>query len=233
MPHAAVLLIEDDADFRQLLVQYLEEVGFTCTQASDGVEGVRMAFSSPPDIVLLDLALPRLDGWEVCKLLRMQSTVPIIVLTGLVSQDEKVRLLRMGADDFLFKPPRIPELVARMEALLRRASYASTAPVTQAGGLALDAGAERALVNGAPVDLSPIEWKVLRFLAQRAGQVVTFDALLEHLWGEGHTRQHEFLQVHVKSLRSKLGDPQQQPHFIETVQDTGYRFIGQTELRGP
>src|SRR5207302_10288150 len=228
MPEAATILLVDDEDAVQKLLTYpLEREGFRVMQARDGEEALRRFGMERVDLVVLDLMLPKLDGLEVCRRLRAQSTVPIIMLTARDDELDKVLGLELGADDYITKPFSIREFRSRVRALLRRAS---TPPQPEADdvisldGLVIDVAKRTVEVHGRPVMLTYVEFELLRTLASHPGRVYTRRMLLEALWGGADYREPRTIDVHVRHLREKLERDPREPEYIFTVRGVGYRF---------
>jgi DNA-binding response OmpR family regulator len=231
MPDSATILLVDDEDAVQKLLTYpLEHEGFRVLQARDGEEALERFAAEHVDLVVLDLMLPKLDGLEVCRRLRARSTVPIIMLTARDDELDKVVGLELGADDYITKPFSIREFRSRVRALLRRASIASMTDATDvitADGLAIDVAKRTVEVRDRPVDLTYVEFELLRTMAGRPGRVFSRQALLEALWGDYAYREPRTIDVHVRHLREKLELDPREPEFIFTVRGVGYRFRDQ------
>jgi DNA-binding response OmpR family regulator len=231
MPDSATILLVDDEDAVQKLLTYpLEHEGFRVLQARDGEEALERFAAEHVDLVVLDLMLPKLDGLEVCRRLRARSTVPIIMLTARDDELDKVVGLELGADDYITKPFSIREFRSRVRALLRRASIASMTDATDvitADGLAIDVAKPTVEVRDRPVDLTYVEFELLRTMAGRPGRVFSRQALLEALWGDYAYREPRTIDVHVRHLREKLELDPREPEFIFTVRGVGYRFRDQ------
>jgi two-component system, OmpR family, response regulator len=229
-PDAATILLVDDEDAVQKLLTYpLERDGFRVMQARDGEEALQQFGTERVDLVVLDLMLPKLDGLEVCRRLRAQSTVPIIMLTARDDELDKVVGLELGADDYITKPFSIREFRSRVRALLRRAALGGQADgrdVIRADGVVLDLARRAVEVRGAPVELTYVEFELLRTLATRPGRVFSRQALLEALWGDYAYREPRTIDVHVRHLREKLEADPHEPDLIQTVRGVGYRLRG-------
>jgi|YNPNPStandDraft_1061719.scaffolds.fasta_scaffold14881_2 DNA-binding response OmpR family regulator len=221
-----VLLVDDDPALRQVLTVLLEEEGFSVITARDGDEGLRLAMTERPDLILLDIILPHTDGRTVCRRLREISDVPIIMLTCLPTPNEKVERLMDGADDYVTKPFHNDELVARMRAVLRRARRQAdpTLHVYDDGYLKVDLDAHQVFVEGTFVPLAPKEWRLLEYFLHHKNRVVTHQALLRYAWGEGFEEDYASLKVYIAHLRHKLGDSADKPRYIHTERTLGYRF---------
>jgi DNA-binding response OmpR family regulator len=226
---ATILLVDDEEAVQKLLAYPLEHEGFRVLQAWDGEEALARFASEHVDLVVLDLMLPKLDGLEVCKRLRAQSTVPIIMLTARDDELDKVVGLELGADDYITKPFSIREFRSRVRALLRRASTPSLPDggredVISADGLRIDLAKRTVDVRGEPVQLTYVEFELLRTLAARPGRVFSRQMLLEALWGDSAYREPRTIDVHVRHLREKLERDPSAPEYILTVRGVGYRF---------
>jgi DNA-binding response OmpR family regulator len=229
MPDSSTILLVDDEDSIQKLLAYpLEREGFRVLQARDGEEALERFASERVDLVVLDLMLPKLDGLEVCKRLRAISEVPIIMLTARDDELDKVLGLELGADDYITKPFSIREFRSRVRALLRRASaprrVATDGESISAGGLRIDLPRRIVEVRGRPVQLTYVEFELLRTLAGQPGRVYSRRMLLEALWGAADFREPRTIDVHVRHLREKLERDPAEPEYILTVRGVGYRF---------
>jgi two-component system, OmpR family, response regulator len=228
MPDPATILLVDDEDAVQKLLTYpLEHEGFRVLQARDGEEALQRFGGEHVDLVVLDLMLPKLDGLEVCRRLRAQSTVPIIMLTARDDELDKVVGLELGADDYITKPFSIREFRSRVRALLRRAAIASQTDgrdVIRADELEIDLAKRTVDVRGRSVSLTYVEFELLRTMAGRPGRVFSRQALLEALWGDSAYREPRTIDVHVRHLREKLERDATKPELILTVRGVGYRF---------
>jgi DNA-binding response OmpR family regulator len=229
MPESSTILLVDDEDAVQKLLAYpLEREGFRVVQARDGEEALARFATEHVDLVVLDIMLPRLDGLEVCRRLRSQSSVPIIMLTARDDELDKVLGLELGADDYITKPFSIREFRSRVRALLRRAaaprSGALADEVITADGLRIDLGRRQVELEGRTVALTYVEFELLRTLASNPGRVYTRQMLLESLWGGSAYREPRTIDVHVRHLREKLETDPREPEYIFTVRGVGYRF---------
>jgi len=228
-PSSTILLVDDEDAVQQLLTYPLEREGFRVLQARDGEEALRRFAEEPVDLVVLDVMLPKLDGLEVCKALRAESTVPIIMLTARDDELDKVLGLELGADDYITKPFSIREFRSRVRALLRRAAsprHASseTDELISTDGLKIDLGRRSVEVRSRPVQLTYVEFELLRTLASQPGRVYSRRMLLEALWGGADYREPRTIDVHVRHLREKLEEDPREPEYILTVRGVGYRF---------
>ncbi len=223
-----ILIVDDDPALRIVISALLQEEGFNVIAAVDGDECMRVAYERHPDLVLLDIMMPNKDGREVCRQLRQISNVPIIMLTALSTETEKVARLNDGADDYLTKPFYNAELVARIRSILRRArtEFTQTARVYEDDALYVDFGAQRALLHNKELNLSPKEWRILEYLMQHPNRPVPRQALLEYAWGKGYDIQanYNYLKVFISHLRHKLHESIRRPRYIHTERHAGYWF---------
>lgn len=218
-----VLVCDDEPQIVRALRVVLREAGFKAIPASDGEEALDRAAVQPPDAAIIDLVLPDIDGIEVCRRLREWTTIPIIVLSAVGDEQEKVRALEAGADDYVVKPFGPRELVARLQAALRRAGAATDEPVVVAGDLEIDLAARAVRRAGAEVHLTPIEFDLLTAFARNRGRLLTHRALLTEVWGPGHANDTPVLRTHIGNLRAKI-DPDGASALIRTDPGVGYRF---------
>ncbi len=226
-PKPLVLLVEDDAQMRKFVRIALESHDYRVVEAVSGDEAVRQAAAYPPDVVLLDLGLPDMDGLAVAKRLREWSAVPILVISARGQEDMKVKALDGGADDYLTKPFGAAELMARLRVALRHAARSREAPsaVVRIGDdVELDLVKRQVRVRGAEVHLTPIEYKLLAALVKHAGMVMTHRHLLELVWGPGHAHQMQYLRVYMTQLRHKLEQTPARPRHLVTEPGIGYRL---------
>jgi two-component system phosphate regulon response regulator PhoB len=222
-----ILVIEDDPDIALSLRLKLErEGGFSVATAHDGAAGLRLAVSQPPDLVLLDVNLPGMDGFEVCRHLRAEpatAATPVIMLTARISEADRVTGLDLGADDYITKPFSPKEALARVRAVLRRSERSAEGPEALVdGALRVDLAARRAAISGAPLPLTRKEFDLLVELIRQRGRVLTRDRLLETVWGYDYPGETRPVDVHVRRLRQKLGSPLDER--VETVVGVGYRY---------
>jgi DNA-binding response OmpR family regulator len=225
---STILLVDDEDSVQKLLAYPLERDGYRVLQARDGQEALDRFNSEHVDLVVLDIMLPRLDGLEVCKRLRAESTVPIIMLTARDDELDKVLGLELGADDYITKPFSIREFRSRVRALLRRAATPRRDPrddeLIESDGFKIDLARRVVEVRGVPVQLTYVEFELLRILASNPGRVYTRQMLLEGLWGGSEYREPRTIDVHVRHLREKLERDAREPELIFTVRGVGYRF---------
>jgi len=223
-----ILVVDDEPHIVELVRYNLEREGFQVTVAYDGREALRRARAEQPDLIVLDLMLPYVDGLEVCRTLRRESTVPILVLTAKDGELDRVLGLETGADDYVTKPFSPRELVARVRAILRRARPEGQAGVPQArlaaGDLVLDPNTREVFLAGRPVELTTKEFDLLRLLMAHPNRVFSRDALLEHVWGYDYFGSTRTVDMHISRLRDKIEDDPASPTFIVTVRGVGYKF---------
>ncbi len=220
-----VLIVEDEAQIRKFLRISLEAHGYEIVEARLGALGIELCASAKPDLVILDLGLPDMDGQEFIRSVREWSQVPVIVLSVRSLEDDKVRALDSGANDYMTKPFGIRELVARMKVLLRHTEEAeNVATEFSMGGLTIDLPSREVTVDGKPVHLSKKEYELLHLLISRPGQIFTHQQILSRVWNPSRENETHYLRVLVGQLRAKLGDDPSNPRFIVTVQGVGYRL---------
>jgi two-component system KDP operon response regulator KdpE len=222
-----LLLIEDEPQIRRAIRNAVADTAERIVEAETGREGIDLAASWRPDLVVLDLGLPDLDGVEVCREIRKWATMPIVVLSARHSDDEKVALLNAGADDYVTKPFSTQEFAARVRAQLRRALLAShpgTETVVTADDVSIDLAARRVIRQGDIVRLTPIEWELLRTMASQAGRTLTHQQLFDAVWGKAIGNPQQYLRVHITNLRRKIEREPASPRLIVTEPGVGYRF---------
>jgi two-component system KDP operon response regulator KdpE len=222
-----ILVVEDEPAFAELIALWLDRHGWRPIVATDGLEALRVFEAEQPDLVLLDLSLPSLDGWQTMERIREVSLVPILVVTARGSEADKVRGLSGGADDYITKPLSFPELVARIGAALRRANAWGRTDGTDEirhPGLVIESRSHRVVVDGRTVHLTPTEYRVLRHLAERPDTLVAHAELLDAIWGPGYREDVHLLRVTMRNLRAKLADAAPGRRFIATAYGLGYRF---------
>jgi two-component system KDP operon response regulator KdpE len=219
-----VLVVDDEPQIRRALRVGLISHGYQVQVAASGEEALDLAASAPPDVVILDVAMPGLTGLEVCKELRQWSQVPIIILSARGQERDKVEALDLGADDYLTKPFGMDELLARIRVALRHAPGGAASPVLRSGELELDQARRLVQLRGEPVHLTPTEYDVLRYLMANAGKVVTHRALLGAVWGPGYQDSARMLRVFIAQLRHKIEPVPARPTYIRTEPSVGYRF---------
>lgn len=224
---ARILIAEDEAPLRNLMRMSLESDGHQVVSASDGEEALRMFSVAPFDLVILDVMMPRMNGFSVCREIRTRSDVPIIMLTALGSTDAVVTGLELGADDYISKPFSFREVGARVQAVLRRNSYVrerANPLVLQNGTVSLSVAAQQASIDGRPIHLTPIEFKLLFALMVNAGSVMSKSELFMEVWGYSFTGGTNLVEVTIRRLREKIEPDPSQPVYILTVRSVGYMF---------
>jgi two-component system KDP operon response regulator KdpE len=227
-PATVALIVDDEVQIRRFLRAGLELEGFAVQEAATGAEAVRAATLRPADLIILDLGLPDMDGAEVVERLRSWSEVAIIVLSVRSSEDEKVRLLELGADDYVVKPFGMAELLARARAALRRQRRSVVGePVVRVGPLTIDLAQHRVTRDGAAVQLTAKEYRLLQVLATHAGNVVTHQHLLKAVWGPSHAHDGHYLRIFVRKIRRKIEKDPARPRLLRTELGVGYRLIGE------
>ncbi len=220
-----VLVCDDEPHIVRALKIVMREAGFEALPAETAAEALQVATLQRPDAAIIDLVLPDGDGVEVCRALREWSDMPILVLSAVGDEDQKVRALEAGADDYVTKPFSPRELVARLQAALRRAAPAPAEPVIEADGLEVDLAARVVRRNGADIHLTPIEFDLLRALVRHRGRLMTHRALLIDVWGPQYADDTQVLRAHIANLRRKI-EPPGQRRYIRTEPGIGYRFAG-------
>ncbi len=230
MSGETILLIDDDATLRELLAAQLHTAGYRTREAADGSTGLKLAAEASPDLIVLDVMMPGMSGWEVCERLRApggaaKSRVPIILLTAKGEELDKLRGFRLGVDDYVTKPFSFAELIARIGAVLTRAQFAQ-APThaLSSDDLAIDFDQKHATVNGRPIDLTPTEYRLLETLARRAHHTVPAETLLTEVWGPEYAGEVEHVKHYIWTLRSKIEVDPGDPKHIITERGFGYRF---------
>lgn len=222
-----VLVIDDNRLDRKIARDSLSSAGFSVREAETGAEGLRVLYESRPDVVLLDVLMPEMDGWTVCQRVRELCDVPVVMLTSLNREEEMIKGLNLGADDFVSKPISPGHLVARVQAVLRRSrtpAPASRNVTYDDGTLRIDAARHEVRLADAAVELTPTEFRLLVALAEQPGQVHTYEALLTSVWGPEYADDIDFLRVYVWRLRKKLEADSERPRWILTERGFGYRF---------
>ena len=223
-----ILLAEDEVALRDFVSRNLRARGFEVLEASNGLEALAVWEREDPRLLILDIMMPRMDGLEVCRRVRERSAVPIIVLTALDAESDKVTALDLGVDDYLTKPFGVEELLARVRAVLRRAQWEAmplASGVKQFGDLEIDLSGHVVRLQGAEVRLSPIEFAVLKQLITHAGKVLTHRMLLQSIWGPEYGGETEYLRVYINRLRQKLEPDSTNPRYLLTEPGVGYRFV--------
>jgi DNA-binding response OmpR family regulator len=219
-----ILFVEDDDSLRESATLVLERVGFTVVAVGDGQLALDTFSSKPFDLVLLDVMLPSVDGFDVCREIRRTARTPIVMLTARTETAEVVAGLELGADDYVTKPFEASELVARVRAVLRRATPDTEVTVLRVGELEIDAEAFRVSNEGVPLELTATEFRLLLELVRHPGRVLTRELLLDRVWGYDYLGDSRLVDMAVKRVRDKLGDDARSPRYITTVRGVGYRF---------
>ncbi len=231
-PVAELLLVEDDADIRRALIRTLADLGHVVTTAATGLDGVRAVIDHRPELVILDLGLPDVDGADVVRMIRAVSSVPIIVATARGDEPTIVNLLQLGADDYVIKPFGPAQLAARITAVMRRST--GIGPVALVvGGLRVDQVAREVTLDGVPIELTPREFDLLSYLASRAGAVVSRRELMTQVWRLPFGGAEDTVDVHLSWLRRKLGESAQQPRYLHTIRGVGVKLANPATRSGP
>lgn len=226
-PPPVVLVIEDEAPIRKFLRTGLESQGMKLVESVTGNDGLAQAATRAPDIVLLDLGLPDMDGFALVRRLREWSTVPVIILSARGQEQDKIQALDAGADDYVTKPFSMGELLARMRVALRhraRTQSGDESSLVEAGDLRIDLERRNVTVSGKPVRLTPIEYRLLTTLARHPGKVLTHEFLLREVWGPGYVSQRHYLRVYMTQLRHKIEPDPARPRLLVTEPGVGYRL---------
>ena len=227
---ARILVVDDEPQIRRSLQVNLERSGYAVETVATGEAALTSFHNRHPDIVILDLIMPRIGGPAVVRLIRESSTVPIIVLSAIGEESRKVEALELGADDYMTKPFGMEELLARIRSLLRRAAGAHRAqPIFIAGGLCMNFDRREVTVDQKPVRLTPTEYDLLKYMIEHAGKVPTHRLLLREVWGQAYVDQAQYLRVFIGQLRKKLEQDPTRPRFILTDPGVGYRFCAEPD----
>jgi DNA-binding response OmpR family regulator len=226
-----ILVVEDDPNLRATLKYNLVKDGYKVVTAADGAEALEVARSDKPEMIILDLMLPKLSGLEVCRILRKEMTIPIIILTAKTDEVDKIVGLEIGADDYMTKPFSMRELLARVHALLRRAGTGRQQPAVEPesikiGDLEINISRHQAFYRNSPLDLTPKEYDLLLFLARNKGFVFSREQLLEKVWGYDYAGNTRTVDVHIRWLRKKLEADPRNPELILTIRGAGYKLEG-------
>ena len=225
----SILIIDDDVVLQHNLGETLQDLGYAVETASTGIEGFWKAYRIKPDLIILDVMLPELDGWEICQRFREMTNTPILFLTSLGGEEDMVKGLDLGGDDYLVKPVSMRVLEARVKTLLRRGSSSNGSETAisrsiQYEGLIIDIDRHEVRLNDQRIDLTPIEFKLLTCLVNHQGRALPRDFLLRQVWGEGYCGQPSELWTYISYLRHKIEADPSKPEFIQTVRGVGYRF---------
>lgn len=219
-----VLIVDDETSIRRYLRAALSAQGFAVHEAANGQEALNAVITNRPDIIILDLGLPDIDGIEVTRRLREWSQIPIIILSVREAEQDKIAALDAGADDYLTKPFSTGELMARMRVAMRRSTSQPDEPVLQVGSLQMDLSRRLVTVNETQISLTPTEYDILRLLLQNAGKVLTHRQLLRQVWGTAYESELHILRVNISNLRRKIEPDPSRPHYILTEPGVGYRL---------
>ena len=229
MPNDKILIVEDDANLLETIKYNLRKEGYDVVAASDGEQALEVARKEKPDLIVLDIMLPKLDGFEVCRILRKEMTVPILMVTAKADETDKIVGLEIGADDYMTKPFSMRELLARVRAMLRRAKISSKseeATSIKIGNLEIDIARHRASLSAKALELSPKEFDLITFLAMNKGLVFSREQLLEKVWGYDFAGDTRTVDVHIRWLRQKIEADPAHPQKLVTVRGTGYKLEG-------
>ncbi|AZZ53405.1 MULTISPECIES: response regulator [Rathayibacter] len=220
-----ILIADDDPQILRALRITLTARGYDVVTAGDGTEAINRAIDERPDLYMIDLGMPRLDGVEVIQALRGWTSAPVLVVSGRTGSADKVGALDAGADDYVTKPFSMDEVLARIRALSRRVQPAEGEPTVRIGDVTVDLAAKSAMRDGAAVRLTPTEWQVLEILVRNAGKLVTRRSLLDEIWGPTHVTDTGYLRLYLAQLRKKLEPDPAHPRFLLTEAGMGYRFV--------
>jgi DNA-binding response OmpR family regulator len=231
MKETRIMIVDDDPSIRKFVRANLEARGYKVLLAADGEEALQIIERELPDLILLDIMMPKMDGFTVCRRLREWSKVPILMLTARDNENDKVSCLDAGADDYIIKPFSLRELLSRIKAVLRRSPSDEDKVNTkfQNGGLIVDYIRKIAILNNETLDLTAVEYKILAYLASNAGRVVTSNQILEKVWGEEYSGDYRVLQVNICRLRKKLKDNIKIPSYIQTKPGMGYMVLNSNQ----
>lgn len=225
MEQRRILIVDDEEGLRELVKINLEHEGYGVVQAENGAEGLNLVREEKPDLVILDVMMPEMDGWEVCREIRSFSTMPVLMLTARSQSQDVVAGLDSGADDYLVKPFNMDELNARVRALLRRVPSPNRPVAAGKGEISIDKQKREVLVRGESVDLTPTEYDLLLLLAENAGIVMSHETLLQGVWGQEYTKDNDYLKVYIWHLRRKLEQDPRDPKLLLTEWGVGYRLV--------
>lgn len=222
-----ILVVDDELNLLQALRRSLELESYQVVSASDGQEALRVFYSERPDLLILDVMMPGMDGWQVCRRVREMSDVPIIILTAKVEKNDVVHGFSLGADDYITKPFHLKELLARVRVALRRTrseAHTSQKVIYSDDYLSIDLDARQVSVNGKPVKLTPTEYKLLALLVESGGQTLEFHHILESIWGTEYLSETDYVRTYIWQLRRKLEPDPKNPRYLLTELNVGYRF---------
>lgn len=225
MPNQSILLIDDDATLRDLLCDHLQLAGYHVLTAAEGQTGLRIAFENMPDLIVLDVMMPGMDGWEVCRQIRARTAIPVILLTAKGEELDKLHGFRLGSDDYVTKPFSFAELTARIRAVLARSAHvALPAHSYTSGDLTIDFDQHRVVANGQPVELTRTEYRLLEVLAHRPNQTLPTEQLVDAVWGPSYAGEVEQVKHFIWALRKKIEADSGDPKHLITERGFGYRF---------
>ncbi|MCA9971678.1 MAG: response regulator transcription factor [Anaerolineales bacterium] len=231
MNKTAVLVVDDEKALRDFVQRNLEIRGFQVYTAANGLEALAIFHHEPIDLVVLDLMMPHMSGLDTIRRIRQSSLIPIVVLSALGQEEDKIQALNLGADDYLTKPFGVGELLARLQAVLRRAQWhqrqaAGSARRLLYGDLVVDLERHEVLLHNAPVELTPTEFALLSFLMENAGKALPHRTILQHVWGSEYGQESEYLRVYIGRLRQKIEADPGNPQYLVTIRGIGYAFAG-------
>ena len=227
-----ILIVEDDPEFLNLTQTWLQNAGYEVLTAEDGAEGMRRVYSGRPNLVLLDANMPKMDGWEVCRRIRDMSDIPVMMVTVNDQKDYRLRGFSNGADDYVTKPVDFPELIARIQAVLRRSGASAQDEIQDTfdnGEIEIDWRSRQVWVRGKRVKLSPTEFRILACLIKNRGWIVTHEQLLEKAWGPNYIGDKSFVKLYIRYLRQKIEEDPHKPKSILTERGVGYYFAKANE----
>ena len=219
-----VLLVEDEADTRHLLTTYLTAQQHEVLEADNGLDAVHLFYESKPDLIQIDVRMPKLDGWQVLEQIRKHSSIPILMITALDSGEDAVKGLKLGADDYLRKPFDLSELEARIQSVIRRVEASSRAKILQAGGVSMDDRSKQVLVNGNSVSLSPREYDLLKLLLSEPNRVFSCEEIIRNVWPHKGNADATDVKQYIHLLRNKIESNPSEHRLIQTIKGFGYRF---------
>ncbi len=225
MEKKIILVIDDEAQIRRFLKIGLESQGYDVVEAESGEDGITLAVMKKPDIILLDLNLPGMNGIDVLKKLREWYQSPIIILTVRESEQDKIELLDNGADDYITKPFNMGELLARIRAIFRRIKQDTDEPVFKYKNIIIDFSKRTVTIDGAPVKFTPLEYELLKLFAKNTGRVLTQRQIMKEIWGPGMESETSYLRVYIASIRKKIENDPSRPKILLTEPSVGYRFV--------
>lgn len=232
-PKQTILVVDDEQFIREIIADNLDARGYHTVEAQTGLEALALLKSAPPDMILLDVMMPHMDGFETCRRIRKESNVPIMMLTALEEERDKVQALDLGADDYITKPFGIDELLARIRALIRRSSQTTSPTESQSPtqptklvyqALELNTEERTVFLEDVPIKLTRTEFNLLEFLMRNTGKLISHNQLLTEIWGADHNHQPEYLRVYIRRLRNKIEKEPTKPKYLQSEYGIGYRF---------